>query len=101
MDGQHSEIFLYFKALLIKGMYELRSHADSLIMLIEAMSKNSKLPCFAGGISAIKTLKDRFHCCYSEEKCIMEVENMIYHSMRNWRTVQYDNFQKYTNNIYQ
>lgn len=100
MDGPESEMFLYFKALLIKGMYELRSHAESLIMIIEVMSRTAKFPCFARGESVIKALRDRFHCCYSEEQCIAEVENMIYYSMGSWRTSQYDNYQKFTNNIY-
>eukprot|EP00826_Nyctotherus_ovalis_P059253 TRINITY_DN8220_c0_g3_i6.p1 TRINITY_DN8220_c0_g3~~TRINITY_DN8220_c0_g3_i6.p1 ORF type:complete len:102 (+),score=8.75 TRINITY_DN8220_c0_g3_i6:194-499(+) len=101
MDGINSEMFLYFKALLIKGIYELRTHAESLIMLVEIMSKGSKLPCFIGGEAAIEGLRERFHCCYSEQQCITEVENMLYYSINNWRTVQYDNFQKFTNNIYQ
>ena len=100
MDGPHSEMFQYFKALLIKGMYELRSHINSLTMIIEEMSKGSRFTCFVSGESDIKALNDRFHCCYSEEQCITEVENMVYYSMGNWRTTQYDNFQKFTNNIY-
>jgi len=100
MGGPESEMFLYFKALLIKGMYELRLHVESLIMLIEIMSKSSNFPCFSAGESEIKALRDRFHCCYSGEQSMAEVENMIYYSMGNWRTSQYDNYQKFTNNIY-
>jgi len=101
MDGVDSEMFLYFKALLIKGFYELRLHAEFLIILIEIMSKGSKLPCFIGGESVTKELKERLDFCYSEQQCIKQVENMLYYSMGNWRTVQYDSFQKFTNNIYQ
>ena len=101
MEGPDSEMFLYFKALLIKAMYELRSHAESLTMLIEVMSKGSRFPCFMGGEAAIEALRRRLRCCYSEEHCIAEVENMLYYSMGNWRTTQYDNFQKFTNDIYQ
>lgn len=101
MDGPNSEMFQYFKALLIKGMYELRSHAESLTTLIEVMYKGSRFPCFSGGQASIDALRGRLHCCYSEEQCITEVENMLYYSMGNWRTAQYDNFQKFTNNIYQ
>ena len=97
MDGPESEMFLYFKALLIKGMYELRTHAESLIMLVEVMSKGSRFPCFSGGETGIEGLRERLRCCYSEEQCISEVENMLYYSMGNWRTTQYDNFQKFTN----
>ena len=100
MDGENSEMFLYFKALLIKGFYELRLHAESLIVLIEIMSKGSKLPCFIGGESAIEELKERLNFCSSEKKCIEKVENMLYYSMGNWRTVLYDNFQNFTNNIF-
>ena len=101
MDGPDSEMFLYFKALLIKGIYELRAHAESLIMLIEIMSKGSMFTCFSGGEAGIEALRERLRRSYSQEQCIEEVENMLYYSISNWRTTQYDNFQKFTNNIYQ
>lgn len=101
MDGPEGEMFLYYKALLIKGLYELRTHLESLIMITETMFKGSRFPCFSGGEWGIDGLRDRLKCSYSQEQCIAEVENMVYYSMNNWRTSQYDNFQKFTNNIYQ
>jgi len=100
MGGPESEMFLYFKGLLIKGMYELRLHVESLIMLIETMSKSSNFLCFSAGESEIKALRDRFHCCYSEEQCMAKVENMIYYSMGNWRTSYYDDCHRFFNNVY-
>jgi hypothetical protein len=101
MDGPDSEMFLYFKALLIKGLYELRIHAESLLMLVEMMFKGSRFSCFSGGDWGLQELHNRMQCCFSQEQCITEVDNMLYYSMNNWRTAQYDNFQKFTNNIYQ
>jgi len=54
MDGPESEIFAYFKSLLIKGFFSLRRHLDDMLILIEIMMKSkfhalsldSNLPCF-------------------------------------------------------
>lgn len=101
MGGIDSDMFLYFKSLLIQGLYKLRTYTRTLITLVEIMSKGSNLPCFKKGEAAIDALKDRLKCCYSEDQCIEAVERMIAYSMGNWRTVQYDNYQKLTNDIYQ
>jgi hypothetical protein len=37
MDGENSEIFEYFKSLLIKGLFELRRHIEDLLVPIEIM----------------------------------------------------------------
>lgn len=41
MDGIDSEIFDYFKSLLIKGFYEIRKHLDDILNIIEVMLKDS------------------------------------------------------------
>ena len=39
MDGVDSEIFSYFKSLLIRGFFEIRKKLEELLMLIEILMK--------------------------------------------------------------
>merc|ERR1712013_750075 len=74
MGGEeNSEAFDYFKILLIRGFLE-------------------------GGV-VIAELEERFAVKLKQEKCIQHVYNLIEESSCNWRTVQYDKFQRITNNI--
>lgn len=40
LGGEDSEIFLYYKSLLIRGFVEIRKHLDELIILIKIMAEN-------------------------------------------------------------
>jgi len=59
------------------------------------------MPCFANSdiYSTIKELRDRFHDKMSDVEYVKIVDDLIYRSNDNWRTNQYDNFQKLTNGI--
>lgn len=59
------------------------------------------MPCFINkDINQIITLFiERFHINKSESEYIKVVDDMINYSLNNWRTVQYDNFQRLTNDI--
>lgn len=46
MGGKESNMFLFFKMLVIKGFLELRKHTDDLVYLITIMMEDSDLPCF-------------------------------------------------------
>jgi len=46
IGGKESNMFLFFKMLVIKGFLELRKHTDDLIYLITIMMEGSDLPCF-------------------------------------------------------
>lgn len=41
MDGMESEIFSYFKSLLIRGFYEIRKNLDDILSLIEILMKGN------------------------------------------------------------
>jgi len=41
MDGMESEIFQYFKSLLIRGFIEIRKHIDDLLILVEILMKGT------------------------------------------------------------
>ena len=99
MDGEDSTMFQYFKALLVKGLFELRKHEETILLPLEIMQK-SKFPCFSGGAWGLTEIKKKLALCCSEQVCIKQVESLIYESKNNWRTIQYDNFQKLTNDIY-
>lgn len=48
MGGLESEMFVYFKSLMIKGFHEIRKNLDDIIVLIEIMmkGKNTKFDIF-------------------------------------------------------
>ena len=39
MDGIESEIFEYFKSLLIRGFHEIRKHLEEILILVEIFLK--------------------------------------------------------------
>jgi hypothetical protein len=43
MDGLDSEMFVYFKSLMIKAFFEIRKNLDDLLILVEILMQG-KLP---------------------------------------------------------
>lgn len=88
---------------------ELRKHVDSFAKIISIMSRGkfpsnvlgSKMPCFAKGEinQIISSFVERFNSNKNEMEYIKIVDELIYNSLNSWRTVQYDNFQRLTNDI--
>ena len=39
MDGLKSNIFHYFKSLLVRGFIELKKHSEFIVKIVEVMSK--------------------------------------------------------------
>jgi phosphatidylinositol kinase/protein kinase (PI-3 family) len=100
MDGPESAFFLYFKSLFLKGLMELKKHVDTFVKIVEIMSKGSKMPCFTDDpISIITSFRERFHINKSESELVKIVDELISYSLSNWRTSQYDYYQKMTNGI--
>ncbi len=102
LDGKDSAMFQYFKSLLFQGFIEIRKNYDCLAQIIKIMAKGEpNLPCFIGRKvdEIISSFQHRFHFNKCEIDYYNLVDNLIYYSLNNWRTVQYDNFQKLTNNI--
>lgn len=58
-----------------------------------------QLPCFAGGASTIKSLKDRFHLSLTEDQLQLLIDSMVESSINSLTTKLYDGFQYYTNGI--
>lgn len=47
IGGRDSNMFMYFKILIMQGFMELRKNVDSIRNLLEIMMNESDLPCFS------------------------------------------------------
>lgn len=98
MDGIDSEIFDYFKSLLIKGFYEIRKHLDDILNIIEVLLKDSQMPCFVRPSTLLNEIRDRISLRYNvnqpgeNEDYFELVDRIVTSSANNWRTSQYDSF---------
>ena len=103
LDGENSNMFHYYKTLIIRGFLALKQNFDSIIQIVEIMSKVSNIPCFyrKDGYSIIKEMRKRFLIEKNDSEIEKIVDDMINTSNGNWRTYQYDRFQKLTNDIEQ
>ena len=124
MGGNGSDMFEYYKILMLQGLVAARKHMDRLVSLIEIMqtgekhltrepltrncthlkglvlfSSGSDLPCFNKGVSTIRELRDRFHMNLTEEQLQLTMDKMVESSVNSLTTRLYDNFQYYTNGI--
>ena len=103
MGGEYSPHFETFRTLIIRAFLEARKHRDQIVHLVRIVGEcNPKLPCFASiGVEAtITQMSDRFAVNLTEEACIERVVGLIDESINNWRTTQYDNFQRISNGIW-
>ncbi|KAB7505196.1 Phosphatidylinositol 4-kinase beta [Armadillidium nasatum] len=101
MGGESSDMFKYFKILLLQGMLSARKHLDRVISLVEVMSSGSKLACFRGGGSVIPSLRGRFHMNMTEEQLQAHLDHLVYIAINSITTKLYDGFQYLTNGILQ
>lgn len=99
MGGLGSDMFAYFKILILQGLIAARKHHEKLITLVEILQTNSQLPCFRNGASTIKGLRDRFHMGLTEEQLQLLVDSMVESSIHSLTTKLYDGFQYLTNGI--
>ena len=101
MGGKDSLYYQMFKDLMIKGMIACKKYADNFINIAEIMSKGSKMPCFDNKNTAdiFNKFKERFYQDKNDEDFLKIVDDLINWSYDNFRTNQYDNYQKLTNGI--
>lgn len=99
MGGEGSDMFEYFKILILQGLVASRKHMDKIIPLVEIMQTGSQLQCFSKGVSTIRALKDRFHLAQTEEQLQLHVDHMVESSLNSLTTKLYDGFQYLTNGI--
>ncbi|KAF9195327.1 Phosphatidylinositol 4-kinase pik1alpha (PI4-kinase)(PtdIns-4-kinase) [Haplosporangium sp. Z 767] len=99
LGGVNSEKFTEFKALLKKAFMAIRKHTENIVLLIDMMSKDSKLPCFQYGDNAAQAVRDRLVLNLTEVQAEEFVEKLIMSSCCNVFTRLYDTFQYYSNGI--
>lgn len=99
MGGLGSDMFEYFKILILQGLVAARKHHERILTLVEILQANSQLPCFKNGASTIKALRERFELGLTEEELQLRVESLVESSMHSLTTKLYDGFQYLTNGI--
>uniref|UniRef100_A0A6A7FW27 Phosphatidylinositol 4-kinase beta n=1 Tax=Hirondellea gigas TaxID=1518452 RepID=A0A6A7FW27_9CRUS len=99
MGGESSDMFKYFKILLLKGMLSARKHSERILSLVEVMSSGCKLACFRAGASVVPALKSRFHMNMTEEQLASHLDSLVDTAINSLTTRLYDGFQYFTNGI--
>jgi phosphatidylinositol 4-kinase len=96
LGGQDSGKFDDFRKRMSKGFHALQENAEKIIILVEMMlNGQSDLPCFIGGRTLVRELKDRLfpnQRRMNQVECQRHVDGLIAESLNNWRTRCYDNF---------
>ncbi|KAJ1522314.1 hypothetical protein ONE63_002611 [Megalurothrips usitatus] len=99
MGGLGSDMFEYFKILILQGLVAARKHSDKILSLVEIMRSGSQLPCFKSGAATVQGLKNRFHLNQTEEQLQLLVDGLVESSIHSLSTKLYDGFQYLTNGI--
>ena len=99
LGGQASDMFLYFKCLLLKGFLAARKHFERVKLLVEVMQLGSQWPCFNRRAATVHDLENRFFMHLTEAQLGKQIEGMIHQAMRSLTTKLYDNYQYFTGGI--
>jgi hypothetical protein len=98
MGGLQSDMYSYYKILILQGLLAARKHMDKLMPIVEIMQHGSQLNCFSKG-NVTLGLRERFHLNMTDEQLEFNVEKMVESSLNSLTTRVYDTFQYYTNGI--
>ena len=99
LGGQASDMFVYFKCLLLKGFLAARKHFGRIRLLVEVMQFGSQWPCFNRRAATVHDLETRFFLGLTEEQLSKQIDGMIYQALRSLTTKLYDNYQYFTGGI--
>merc|ERR1712029_243072 len=99
MGGQGSDMFEYFKILILQGLVAARKHSDKITTLVDVMRAGSQLPCFTSSSATVQSMKQRFHLNLTEDQLHSLVDTMVEQSIHSLTTKLYDGFQYLTNGI--
>jgi len=99
MGGQGSDMFEYFKILILQGLVAARKHSDKITTLVDVMRAGSQLPCFTSSSATVQSMKQRFHLNLTEDQLHALVDTMVEQSIHSLTTKLYDGFQYLTNGI--
>lgn len=97
LDGYDSNMFNYFKVLMLQGLGILRKHCEEILNILNIMSVSNSFPCFKR--FDIKDIKSLFGCSMSDPEREVLVTQLIESSLNSTKTYLYDTYQKYTNDI--
>lgn len=101
MGGADSETFVLFKSLVRQAFKDIRKEAESIIILVEMMQRDSTLPCFASGTATAHQLRQRFQLQMSDSEVDSFVDHtLIQKSFGSFSTRLYDQYQLLTQGIY-
>ncbi|PNP55616.1 hypothetical protein THARTR1_04140 [Trichoderma harzianum] len=102
LGGVGSQDYDDYKKLCKQAFQALRRSADYIIDLVAMMGRDSKMPCFAVGVThATTTLRQRFQLHLSADEAENFVEtDLIAKSYGSYYTRLYDTFQYRTQGIY-
>ncbi|GJN66635.1 phosphatidylinositol 4-kinase pik1alpha (PI4-kinase)(PtdIns-4-kinase) [Purpureocillium lilacinum] len=102
LGGLGSPDYDDYKKMCKQAFQALRRSADNIIDLVAMMGRDSKMPCFAVGVShATNTLRQRFQLHLSADEAEQFVEtDLIAKSFGSYYTRLYDTFQYRTQGIY-
>jgi len=99
LGGVHGEKFAEYKAMMKAAFLAVRKNSENIILLVEMMRKDSKLPCFQMGEQTTQLLRDRFQLHLTEPQVEEFVDRLIMSSCCNVFTRLYDTFQYYSQGI--
>ena len=82
---------------MIRGFFEIRKNLDDILVLVEILMKDSRMPCFKKPKTLIAEIRDRISLKYNtgltkETDYFELVDRLIKDSVNAWSTTQYDNF---------
>ncbi|XP_050667574.1 phosphatidylinositol 4-kinase beta isoform X2 [Leptidea sinapis] len=98
MDGVESDMFAYFKILILRGLIAARKHCDQILHLVEVMRLGGSLSCIRSS-SAVSSFRARFHVARTEQQLTALVDRLVADALHSLTTRLYDNYQYYTNGI--
>eukprot|EP00042_Codosiga_hollandica_P037546 m.297201 g.297201 ORF g.297201 m.297201 type:complete len:96 (+) comp55163_c0_seq64:1877-2164(+) len=75
MDGQDSDMFKYFKFLLVRGFLAARKHHERFVVIVDIMQQESHMPCFSGR-DTIKAFEERFQMHLTEDQLLSHVDGV-------------------------
>ncbi|XP_066021299.1 phosphatidylinositol 4-kinase beta-like [Pocillopora verrucosa] len=99
MGGIDSDMYNYFKILMLQGFLAARKNMDKCLQIVEIMQTGSQLPCFNRGSSTVPAMRERFHMNLTEEQLDTFINELVETSMHSLTTKLYDGFQYLTNGI--
>ncbi|XP_038222857.1 phosphatidylinositol 4-kinase beta-like isoform X1 [Zerene cesonia] len=98
MDGENSDMFAYFKILILRGLIAARKHCDQILHLVDTMRMGGQLACLRSS-SAVSSFRARFHVGRTEPQLRQLVDRLVSDALHSLSTRLYDNYQYYTNGI--